>query len=43
MIEVTSDLQLVDEVSMKSNVVIHRWKYPPSLGVRHKGSPWKSR
>ncbi len=28
MIEVNSDLELVDEVTMKLKVVIHRCKYP---------------
>ncbi len=39
MIEATSDLQLVDEVTMKLKFVIHRCKYPPALGVRRKVSP----
>lgn len=42
MIEMTSDLRLVDEVTMKLKVVIHRCKYAPSLGVRREVNPMKS-
>ena len=42
MIEVNSALQLVDEVTMKLNLVIQRCKYPPSLGVRRNVNPLKS-
>ena len=41
MIEVTSDLQLVDEVTMKLKVVIHRCKYPPIPGCATQGESFE--